>query len=86
MTFRRDSDIIDSFGPFAEKWDEKPKKQFYAYSEKATGQLYSTNKKSKMIYWAVSNCETPNKRENYVKELESGHLFKSKYAFNHTIA
>ena len=42
MNFRRDSDIIDSYGPFIAKLGEKPPIEPYAYSRKPKGQLEST--------------------------------------------
>ncbi|XP_023932051.1 alpha-(1,3)-fucosyltransferase fut-1-like [Lingula anatina] len=59
MTFRRDSDI---FAPwfFLKKRDKPLIKNFTEI----------TLKKTKMVAWFVSNCNTQSRREDYVRELQ----------------
>ena len=42
MTFRRDSDIIDSYGPFVAKLEVRPANMTYSYTIKPKGILTST--------------------------------------------
>ena len=42
MNFRRDSDIVDSYGPFVAKLGTRPSTTFYAYGVKPKGILTST--------------------------------------------
>ena len=42
MTFRRDSDIIDSYGPFVAKLEDRPVNMTYSYVVKPKGILTST--------------------------------------------
>ncbi|KAK3092706.1 hypothetical protein FSP39_006279 [Pinctada imbricata] len=59
MTYRRDSDIQTFYGSV---W---PKEQ----NNREKMEDFSKNKTQRML-WMVGHCETPGKREDYVKELQ----------------
>ncbi|XP_013391751.1 glycoprotein 3-alpha-L-fucosyltransferase A [Lingula anatina] len=62
MTYRKDSDIYSPYGlPLLdENHDEAKKRDF----------LSVARSKTKLAAWAVSNCNAPSQRMEYVKELQ----------------
>ncbi|KAB7503107.1 Alpha-(1,3)-fucosyltransferase 6, partial [Armadillidium nasatum] len=69
MTYRKDSDIVASYGKIYKKTD-------FAIEDLNSSEniSYTLNflmkTKNKMVSWFVSNCNTPSKRREYVWELQ----------------
>ncbi|XP_013384513.1 glycoprotein 3-alpha-L-fucosyltransferase A-like [Lingula anatina] len=62
MTYRMDSDIYSPYGfPLLDKNHDEAKKRDF---------LSVARSKTKLAAWAVSNCNAPSQRMEYVKELQ----------------
>ncbi|KAK7486444.1 hypothetical protein BaRGS_00022368 [Batillaria attramentaria] len=61
MTYRRDSDIYFGYGDLSKRPVPSPRQDLV--------QVY--RKKTKMVAWFVSNCNTPSKREDFVAALKN---------------
>lgn len=72
MTYRLDSDVLAYYGKVTKY--KMPQPYDWEKLHEAWG------RKSKMAVWAVSNCMTPSKRENYVSELKR-HIAVDVYGF-----
>ncbi|KAL7642686.1 UNVERIFIED_CONTAM: hypothetical protein RMT77_007251 [Armadillidium vulgare] len=69
MTYRKDSDIVASYGNVYKKADFATEN--LNSIEKFSYSLDNVMKmKNKMVSWLVSNCNTPSKRGEYVRELQ----------------
>ena len=66
--YRRDSDIVMPYGPYAA---EQYRKRLLLKMPKSEEELNSiVNKKTKGVAWIVSNCHSSSGREQYVNELK----------------
>ncbi|XP_077554140.1 alpha-(1,3)-fucosyltransferase C-like [Haemaphysalis longicornis] len=72
MTYRLDSDVVTYYG----KVNKYKTPQTYDWERLEM----AWRQKSRMAVWAVSNCVTPSKRENYVLELRK-HVAVDVYGF-----
>jgi len=74
MTYRLDSDIYRPYGWLSESNSEEvypsPKLQWMTPPEMGTEQIRTKHKKTKMVAWIVSNCNTHSNREDYVELLK----------------
>ena len=66
MTYRLDSDIYRPYGWLSEMDSQEvypsPKLQWMAPPDIGTKQIQTKHKKSKMVAWIVSNCNTHSNR------------------------
>ena len=72
MTYRLDSDIQMKYGlvelnPGENKVPLMPPRVVNALS--LPNEIVKLSSRPKLVYWAVSTCETPSLRENFVHEL-----------------
>ena len=66
MTYRLDSDIYRPYGWLSERKSQEvypsPKLQWMTPPESGTDQVTTKHKKTKMVAWIVSNCNTHSNR------------------------
>lgn len=67
MTFRPDSDFVHYYGRMIPVEKEKLYPEFKRYDWDVVKSLVLN--KTKSIFKVFSKCETPSKREDYIKEL-----------------
>lgn len=67
MTFRPDSDFLHFYGRMIPVEQESLYPQFKRYDWSRVKSIVLS--KTKSIFKVYSKCKTPNKREDYIKEL-----------------
>ena len=70
MNYRKDSDIVESYGFRVVKKGTKLPLNEYTFKKAPNGFNYNFDKEKRSIFWVVSHCPTDNFREDYVKKLK----------------